>query len=346
MPFVNGHERALRHRSRADRGMAFSIWTTSRPLPGAESRVAGKDAVTEPTVRVGVVVRTRNRPIFLRRALDDVFAQSVLPAAVVIVDDGGDAAIVDDLVAALAADRAQIVRVIHLTPARGRAGAANAGVDALDTESVVLHDDDDLWHPEFLARTTAWLDRHPEHIGVVARTEIVYERERDGVFSPVGREPMWPGLDEILFADLLRINRFVPISFLYRRALHDEVGGYRDDLDVVEDWEFNLRAALAHPIGYLSGPGGTALAYWMQRAGVSGDLGNSVVAMLGEHSRFDRRVRDEGLREWVAANGRGLPLYLAGYIEEEISRQLDLRRTLGQRLAGAVRDWRRARRAR
>lgn len=299
--------------------------------------------MTEKPVRVGIVVRTKNRPWFLTRALEDIAAQTWSDWAVVVVNDGGDRSRVESALAAVDADVRRRVAVIHGATTRGRAASANAGVEALDSEFVVLHDDDDLWHPSFLARTVEWLEGHPDDAGVVVRTDIVYERERDGAFREVGREPMWPGLEEITYSDMLRINRAVPISFLYRRSLHDEVGGYAEELDVVEDWEFNLRVTLRRHVGFLDGE---PLAFWMQRSAVAGDLGNSVVAMRGAHDRFDKRVRDDALREWVAANGAGLPLYLTRFIEDEVARQLDLRRTLGQRLAGAVRDWRRARRMR
>lgn len=295
------------------------------------------------SARVGVVVRTRSRASFLRRALADIQAQTYAAWRVVIVNDGGDASEVETVVASLPASTRERVSTIHLGENLGRPAAANAGVAALDTEFVVLHDDDDLWHPAFLARTIDWLDSHPADVGVVVSTEIVYEADRNGQLIVTDRVPMWPGLSEITYSEMLHLNRAVPISYLYRRSLHEEIGYYREDLPVVEDWEFNLRATLRYHIGFLAGP---PLAYWMQRAGVHGDAGNSVVAMSGDHERYDLLVRDEALRAWVAENGPGLPLYLTRYITDELARQLDARRTLGQRLADAVRDWRRARRAR
>ena len=296
-----------------------------------------------PAARVGVVVRTKNRPWFLRRALADIVAQHFTDWQVHIVNDGGDAAAVEaamDTVPAALRDR---IGVTHNAHAVGRSAAANIGVRALSTRYLVLHDDDDLWHPAFLARTVDHLERTPEDIGVMVATEIVYEAERDGSFVEVGRAPFWRELTEITYSDLLQVNRAVPISYLYRRALHDEVGYYREDLDAVEDWEFNLRTALHHHIGFLPGE---PLAYWMQRRGVDGELGNSMYALAAEHDHFDRLVRDEALRAYVQQHGPGLPLYLARYIQDEVARQLDARRSLSQRLVEEVRQWRRDRRTR
>jgi glycosyltransferase involved in cell wall biosynthesis len=293
--------------------------------------------------RVGIALRTKNRPWFLARALRDIAAQDYSDWSVMIVNDGGEARAVDEAVAALPASARGRIEVQHNRAPVGRSAAANQAVSSLTTEFVVLHDDDDLWHPEFLSTTVAHLDALPEDVGVMVRTEIVFEKQTDGGFVETGREPFWPQLREITYSDLLQTNRAVPISYLYRRALHDEIGYYREDLHAVEDWEFNLRAALRHHIGFIDG---RPLAFWMQRVGVSGELGNSMFALAEEHDRYDRQVRDEALRAYVLKNGPGLPLYLSRYIQSEVARQLDERRSVGERVTGTLRRWWRGRRTR
>ncbi|MFD6697521.1 MULTISPECIES: glycosyltransferase family 2 protein [unclassified Microbacterium] len=295
------------------------------------------------SARVGIVVRTKDRPAMLARALGDILSQSFEDWHVVIVNDGGDAAAVDRVIAAVGTAARGRFSVIHHSDSRGRSAAANAGVQRLIGAYVVLHDDDDLWHPEFLAATVAWLDQNPGDGGVVARTEIVYERETATGFEETGRVPFWPALTSITYAELLQVNRFVPIAYLYRRALHDEVGYYREDVHAAEDWEFNLRVAARHPLGFL---GDRVLAFWMQRPNATGALGNSMFVLEHEHEYYDRRIRDEALRTYVAGHGDGLPLFLARYVQDEVSRQLDERRTIGQRLVGAARRRWRARRMR
>jgi glycosyltransferase involved in cell wall biosynthesis len=293
--------------------------------------------------RVGIVVRTKNRPWFLRRSIRDIAAQEFSDWTIHIVNDGGDReqleAILDELTPQV---RARIA-VTHNEWPVGRSAAANLGVTALQSELVVLHDDDDMWAQTFLSRTVEWLDDHESDIGVMVRTEIVYETPDGQGFSETCRAPFWPDLTEITYSDLLQVNRAVPISYLYRRELHDEVGLYREDLHAVEDWEFNLRTTLRHHIGFIDGP---PLAFWMQRVGVEGELGNSMFALAGEHETYDRMVRDEALRAYVADHGPGLALYLTRFIQDEVGRQLDARLSVGQRLTGAVRDWRRGRRTR
>lgn len=256
--------------------------------------------------RVGIVVRTVDRPEFLARALADIAAQSYTDWSVVVVNDGGDRPTLDAVVAASAiADR---VTVQESRDPKGRCAAANTGVDALDTEFVVVHDDDDLWHPAFLTRTVTWLDAHPDDSGVGVATAIVYEERRGGRWVETSRVPFWEGLEALRFVDLLEINRAVPISLLYRRHLHDEVGSYDESLEAVEDWEFYLRVLARGTLGFI---GGEPLAFWTQRPGVSGADGNSMYALVHVHERDDAAVRERELKSWVAANGAGLPLYIA-----------------------------------
>ena len=262
--------------------------------------------------RVAVVVRTKNRAEFLRRALADVAEQDFADWEVIVVNDGGTRKAVDDAVAT--SGIAGRTTVIDTVLPGGRCAAANAGIRAASAPLVVLHDDDDLWHPAFLARTVAWLDANPSDAGVMVATEIVFEARGRNGWVETERVPYWEGLTAITYMGLLEINRAVPISFLYRRSLHDDVGFYDETLDAVEDWEFYLRVTLHHHIGYLSAE---PLAYWTQRPTVRGNDGNSMFAFSDMHDRDDVIVRDAALRRWVDTNGPGLPLYI-GLVERRL----------------------------
>lgn len=281
------------------------------------------------TERVGIVVRTRQRPEFLRRALVDIAAQTYTGFRVIVVNDGGDPAEVD---AVVAASGAADVTVRHIAAGEGgRCVAANLGVRDAGTEYVVLHDDDDRWHPEFLARTVAWLDANPVDAAVAVPTEIVYEEKRGGAWVEVGRAPFWAGMQRISLTEMLSVNRAVPISVLYRRAVHDEVGPYDETLDAVEDWDLYLRILRSGRIGFLPGE---ALAFWTQRPDATGLDANSMFALTAEHAVDDARVRDRALAEWVSREGVGLPLYMASlhaetmkHIDDTVERAVQRLRT-------------------
>jgi glycosyltransferase involved in cell wall biosynthesis len=284
------------------------------------------------SARVGVVVRTHRRPEFLRRALQDISAQTFTDRRIVVVNDGGDPADVDAVVSAVPFE----VEVVHLAPGSGgRCVAANTGVRVSGTEFVVLHDDDDRWHPDFLSRTVAWLDTHPDDAAVSATTEIVYEEERDGRWVEVGRAPFWAGMQRISLSEMLSVNRAVPISVLYRAAVHEEVGWYDESLDAVEDWDFYLRVLARAGFGFIPGE---PLAYWTQRPDATGIAANSMFALAEAHRLDDARVRDRALTEWTRREGDGLPLYFAALQDRLVVRLDELARAHAERLRVEIRD--------
>ncbi|WP_144782378.1 glycosyltransferase family 2 protein [Microbacterium sp. BH-3-3-3] len=270
------------------------------------------------TARVGIVVRTRRRPDFLRRALSDIGTQTYADHRVIVVNDGGDPAEVEAIVAEAPFE----VSVLHIVDGEGgRCVAANRGVREAGTEYVVLHDDDDRWHPEFLTRTVSWLDATTSDAAVAVPTEIVYEEKRGGAWVEVGRAPFWAGMQRISLTEMLSVNRAVPISVLYRRSIHDEIGWYDESLDAVEDWDLYLRILRHGGIGFLPGE---ALAFWTQRPDATGLDANSMFALTEAHAVDDARVRDRALAEWIGREGDGLPLYLAA-LQAELKAHVDER---------------------
>ncbi|MFE7846085.1 glycosyltransferase family 2 protein [Microbacterium sp. NPDC057407] len=268
-----------------------------------------------PDAAVAVVVRTKDRPEFLARAIRSIVGQTTTDWQCVIVNDGGAPAPVDAQLAALSPEIRARFSVIHSPAARGRWVSANAGVLATTAPLLVLHDDDDTWHPDFLRRATEYLEAHPDRAGVVSRIEIVWEKSSPEGFVPVDREIFQADLPAPTLNDTLLFNRFVPIGFLYRRALHEELGLYDDQLPVVGDWAFNLKVLSRGPLDFL---GDEPLAYWHQRVGVAGSGGNSVIEARGAHELWDARIREAALREYVDAHGMGLVLYLTKFIDKRL----------------------------
>jgi glycosyltransferase involved in cell wall biosynthesis len=274
--------------------------------------------------RVSVILRTRNRPEMLRAALRDILGQTFDDVEIVLVNDGDDSAVVEDIITSTEGASAVVRLVDRTRQTHGRSLAANAGVSAARGSLLVVHDDDDAWKPEFLERTVAYLDAHPEEIAVSARTEMVIHRPAaDGQDARTDRGLFNQGQTAITIADMLRANRITTISLLYRADVHGEVGSYDESLDAHEDWDFYLRVILRHPIGLLPLP---ALAEWHHRPGATGDAGNSVYALEDEHSASRLRVADGQLRAEIARSGPGAALHLA-YEVQRLEDLLDTHRS-------------------
>lgn len=261
---------------------------------------------------VAIVVRTKDRPLFLGRALRSILGQTFEDWECVVVNDGGDVDMVERVLREVQDQTRGRVRAVHHEISRGRWVSANVGVMATSAPLLTIHDDDDTWHPEFLQRTTQYLGEHPQDDGVVSRVEIVWERWVGERAEVERREVFQEGLHDVTLADTLLFNRFVPIGLLYRRSLHEELGLYDESLPVVGDWSFYLKVLSRGPLSYLAAE---PYAYWHQRSGDQGTHGNSVIAEGGAHERHDWLIRDAALREHVAEHGLGLVLYLTKFID-------------------------------
>lgn len=282
--------------------------------------------MSSPTV--AILVRTKGRPRFLSRALENIAQQTFTDYTVCVINDGGDEQATRAVIEAspLGSNAQDSSRVQLLTTAGGNMEAAsNAGLAATTSEYVAIHDDDDLWAPEFLERTVAALE---ESGALMCTTRVVerYERENaDGEFEVYEERIFHDGLPGMGLQFLFRTNRAVPIGILYRRSLHELVGFYDESLPVVGDWEFNMRAASVADILLVDEP----LAYWSLRPDAEGAEANSVKRQA-DHARFDSMVRARAIREDLQSGARpGAYLYqahLAADLERRVIDGHDLTR--------------------
>ena len=259
-----------------------------------------------PSATVAIIMRTKNRTLLLDRGIRDVLKQTYADWVLLIVNDGGSPRRVDDLVAKYSEEGRGRIHAVHNPSSLGMEAASNLGIRATDSTFVAIHDDDDEWRQDFLQSTVDYLDGSKDQ-GVMVRTDIVYERIIGDRVEVVGREPFAADVGEITLFDLLRHNRGVPISFLYRRTVHDHIGYYNESLPVVGDWEFHLRFASRFTVHFMEGE---ARAYWNQRREATGDMGNSVISRGDDHRKYDLQVREQYLKDYVEKYGVGALLYL------------------------------------
>lgn len=295
-----------------------------------------------PSPTVAILVRTKDRPRFLRRALANIAEQTFTDYTVCVINDGGDESATRAILQA--SPLAHLLegdapRLTLLTTGGGNMEAAsNAGLAATDSEFVAIHDDDDLWAPEFLERTVGALRASD---ALICSTRVVerYERETpEGEFEVYEERIFHDGLPGFGLQFLYRTNRAVPIGILYRRRLHELVGFYDESLPVVGDWEFNLRAAAVTEVLLVDEP----LAYWSLRPQADGAEANSVQRQA-EHARFDASVRARAIRDDLQSGGRPGPYLYQAHLMADLERRvidghdltresLDLLRSLGERL--------------
>lgn len=198
---------------------------------------------------VSVVIRSCGRAALLRRAFACLEAQTIPPTEVILVGIGAGG-----MEAAATAHAPRSMRLVPVPEGRIRGGALNDGVRASTAAWVTFLDDDDTWAPTFLEEMSIaaeGLGMHRDGGGIICQTEAVYERVEGDVVTLCGREPFNPGLEQVSAEDLFQKNRFTINAALWRRTVFDTVGGFSEVLPVLEDWDFNLRAAVRFQLAVL-----------------------------------------------------------------------------------------------
>lgn len=263
--------------------------------------------------KVAVVTRTKDRPVFLERAIQSVHGQSIPDFVHVIINDGGDPAAVDAVVKKYENLTQGRVTVIHNTESLGMEAASNKAIKSVESEFVAIHDDDDTWHADFLKLT---LDKLAETnaMGTVARTDKVTEElSADGRQIVQLKSEHWmPDLKVVNLYRQCIDNQMTPITFVYRRAVFDEIGYYDESLPVLGDWDFGIRFLQKYDVEFVDP--GYALAFYHHRKFVADSQSNNSFGDGTEkHRYYSNRLMNKYLRQELADGRLGV-----GYIMSKL----------------------------
>jgi glycosyltransferase involved in cell wall biosynthesis len=282
----------------------FASHESAQQSPRAKAAAQGKPA--DWVGSVAVVTRTKNRPLLFKRAAQSVARQSWKNLQWVIVNDGGDSASVEDIIESSGVEPSRIT-LLNNPRSVGMEAASNMGVRAVDTEFVVIHDDDDQWEPDFLRESIEFLQTPraaaADFEGVLSRAWRVSEQINGDQVIIHRSEPYMPWVGEVSLAQMAVGNFFAPISFLYRRWVFDDTGGYDERLPVLGDWRFNLDFLMRANIGFLD----RYLSHYHHRdmgdSGRDGVYANSIVGGRSLHGQYFSVVTNAILRDPKTPDG-------------------------------------------
>lgn len=173
---------------------------------------------------VSVIIPTRNRPAYLRQAVDSVYAQQYPQFEILVVDDGSTDATAEALKGY--DERLRYLRQEH----RGVAAARNHGIAHARGSLVAFLDDDDLFLPEKLEQNVAYMAQHPEVVWLCSGFQLV-----DAAGVPLPRTAIIPA-PEITLHDIALFAFIHTSSVVIRRHVIEAAGGFPEGVRVSEDY--------------------------------------------------------------------------------------------------------------
>ena len=247
--------------------------------------------------------------------MKSVLSQTFSDWVHVIVNDGGDPAVLEAVIEPSLQAYEGRLTVVHHVKSLGMEAASNAGIRASQSEFLVIHDDDDSWDSIFLERCHAFMTSGHQPLlatgrygGVVTHSKRVLEKIVDQKVVYLRDEPFNEWMKSVSLFRLACSNTFPPISFFFRRRVLESVGYFREDLPVLGDWDFHLRVCSLYEIGVIP----EAIACYHHRISAKvGDYGNTVIAADSIHRTYENLYRNEALRQDMEAGRLGIGFVMA-----------------------------------
>jgi glycosyltransferase involved in cell wall biosynthesis len=183
--------------------------------------------------KISIVTATKNRPALLRRAIQNIQAQSLQDWEMQIVDDGNGSAL--EVVKEVGDSRI----VAQQNPGVGQVDARNAALQAANAEYIHLLDDDDRWADIQHLELVVEMLKH--HNGLLIRGGwlVLEEFLPEGATELERREfnPM------VTLESLRRDNTVLTSGAAYPKKLHREFGWLDPNMGNYWDWDWWLRAS-------------------------------------------------------------------------------------------------------
>ena len=127
------------------------------------------------------------------------------------------------------------IRLIINQERKGLVPSRNIALKAARGNYVAVQDSDDISHPDRLEKEVEFLDNETSCLLVGSPCDVITDKGeviRKGEALPD---------QEQLYYNLLFANQFPHSSVMFRKEILEKVGGYREELDMGEDYDLFLR---------------------------------------------------------------------------------------------------------
>jgi glycosyltransferase involved in cell wall biosynthesis len=257
---------------------------------------------------VSIIVRTKDRPVLLKRAIKSIAAQTYRPIEVVLVNDGGCDLDIGEL-GLILGDAA--LSYIRLDENRGRAQAGNVGIENAHGDYIGFLDDDDEFYPEHVMELISFLKQFDY--------KVVYT---DSISTYKEYEPNEHGIadttQELIFSHdfnygLLLFENYIPFHcLLFNRGILADSKGFDPLFNLYEDWDLLIRIGEACPFYHIKKTT-VRYNYW------------SAELQISQRNRNVEFLRDSYLKVLSKHIGKITPIRVHEYMSKSLSERLLLK---------------------
>ena len=187
-------------------------------------------------ISISVIIPLYNGSLLITRCLDSVFKQKgKFDLEVIVIDDGST-----DNSIEIVKKYPQNITLINQENS-GPAVARNKGIELAKGKYLAFLDADDYWLPEFLLKTTEFMENHFA-VGVSVGQIHKIIGKKDTVFPEIINQQSNQKLNSELIVDFFdfwsKHNHICTGSALMKTDIVKITGGQRQDLRIAEDLEF------------------------------------------------------------------------------------------------------------
>ena len=192
---------------------------------------------------VSVIVRTKDRPILLKKALKSIASQTYRTLEVVLVNDGGCDLDIKELKNILGDISLQYTKLDKNT---GRAHAGNAGIENAEGDYIGFLDDDDEYYPDHIATLVNILETYDYKAAYTDAYITFYDFDPEKTEIVQKEKRLFTSRDFSL--QELLIDNYIPLlSLLFRSDILRDHKGFDENFDIYEDWDLLIRIAEKFP---------------------------------------------------------------------------------------------------
>lgn len=192
------------------------------------------------TPKVSIVLPCYNGAALLGQAIESCINQTYNDWELIIVNDCSTDNTLE--VANAYAQKDERIRVYTNEKNSKLPATLNNGFRRATGEYWTWTSDDNLLHPEMLENFVAYLDGHKDVGCAVSDSYVIDENNKI-----IGEKIVPDDLNSKMM-----LNNYVGASFMYRKECALAIGEYREDLFLVEDYEFFIRMSFHCKMGHIS----------------------------------------------------------------------------------------------